>query len=106
MNCVGRLVERLDVDPHHAMVVHAPRQTHQRAIDGLLAPVGDESAAERRIERDLQFVDNCRSLGVSYEVDPLYGSPPDQSKGLDRLSTRACRSTWRCSSSPRHNRAG
>ena len=46
MDCVGRLVERLDVDPHHATMVHAPRQAHQRAIDGLLAPV-DERALMR-----------------------------------------------------------
>ena len=82
MDCVGRLVERLDVDPHHATMVHPPRQAHQRAIVRLLASVDDESVAERRIERDLQLVDDRRSLGESYEVDPLYGSPPDHSKGL------------------------
>src|SRR6267143_3211973 len=42
MDSIGRLVEWLQVDPHHAAVVHAPRQAHQQAIDRLLAPVGNE----------------------------------------------------------------
>src|SRR5882762_6433852 len=47
MDSIGRLVERFQVDPHHAAVVHAPRQAHQQAIDRLLAPVGNQSAAQR-----------------------------------------------------------
>src|SRR6266478_1993210 len=53
MDLICRLIERFQFDPHHAAVVHAPRQAHQRAIDWLLAPVGNKSAAERCVERNL-----------------------------------------------------
>ena len=65
-------------------MVHAPRQAHQQAIDRLLAPVGNESAAERCVERDVQLVDGHRALGDLNEIDTLDGSPPDQSEGLDK----------------------
>jgi hypothetical protein len=53
MDLIGRPVERFQVDPHHAPVVHAPRQAHQQTIDRLLAPVGNESAAEMSVKHNL-----------------------------------------------------
>src|SRR5215813_2360105 len=83
VNLIWRLVELVHAEPHHASVIHAPWQAHQRAVERLLAPIGDESAAEWRIERNLQLVDSHRSLNDLNDIDALYRSPPDQSEGLD-----------------------
>src|SRR6267378_2121369 len=71
MDFIGRLVERIQVDPHHAAVVHAPRQAHQQASDRLLAPVDNERTAERYVEHNLQLVDGHRALGDLYQIDTL-----------------------------------
>src|ERR1700675_4180351 len=55
MDLICGLIERFQFDPHHAAVVHAPRQAHQRTIDWLFAPVGNKSAAERCVERNLEL---------------------------------------------------
>ena len=83
MDLVGRAIERLEIDAHHAAVVHAPRKAHQQAMDRPLAPVGDERAAQRRVERDLQFMDGHRPLGDLHEIDAFDGAPADQPEGLD-----------------------
>src|SRR5215467_14428101 len=83
VNLVWRLVELVHADPHYASVIHAPRQAHQRAVERLLAPIGDESAAGRCIERNLQFVDSHRALNDLNDLDALYRPPPDQSEGLE-----------------------
>ena len=56
MDHIGGLIERLQIDPHHIVVAHAPRQAHQQAVAWLLAPVGDQRAAEGNVQRDLQLV--------------------------------------------------
>ena len=53
MDDVGRLVERLEVHPHHVVVTHAPGQPHQAAPGRLPAPVGHQRASERHRQHDL-----------------------------------------------------
>ena len=83
MDRIGRLIERLEIDPYRAVVVHAPRQAHQQAIGRLLTPIGNQRAAKRRAEHDLQLMDGHRALGDLHDIDALDGPPPDQAKGLD-----------------------
>src|SRR5262249_26778962 len=77
-----------------AAVVHAPGQAHQRSIDRLPAPVGDESAAERCIERNLQFVHGRRTLGDRGKIDALDGAPTDQTEALDEDTVLVGADRW------------
>src|SRR3974390_129326 len=69
VDLVRRLVERLEIHPHHIVVAQTPRQTHEAAPAWLLAPVDDNRTAERRAEHDLQLVHGHCALGNLNEVD-------------------------------------
>src|SRR5262245_4177693 len=84
MDDIGRLIKRLQIDPYHAVVVHAPRQAHQEAMERLFAPVGNERAADWCAEGDLQFMDGHRALGDLYKIDAFDRPPSDQTEGLDK----------------------
>src|SRR5215468_7244727 len=84
MDDIGRLIKRLQIDPYHAVVVHAPRQAHQEAMERLFAPVGNERAADWCAEGDLQFMDSHRTLRDLYKIDAIDRPPSDQTEGLDK----------------------
>ena len=70
MDLIGWLVEGFDIDINHAVVVHMPRQAHERAISRHLTPIRNECARKRCAKGNLQFVRCHCALCDPNEFDP------------------------------------
>src|SRR5262249_29569080 len=77
------LIEGLNVNTHHIVMIHVPRQAHERSKHRSLAPVGNERACKWGCECDLKFMHCHGALGDGDEFDAFNRAPADQAEGLD-----------------------
>ena len=89
MNFVRRVIEDIERNTHDILARHGPRQPHQKAIEWTLAPIGEKRPLERLPKRDAKLMASGTSNFNPDDVDPLDGSPGDDTEAVGKNSLLA-----------------